>query len=89
MNAPLRVNEALLIAGRAFQPFACVAWAPLDGSGELNLSVEDRTCTRLLGRSKISRTTYCDPQQLAEILQQARRELSQEGFRLSPWSMPE
>ncbi|MBU3057542.1 MULTISPECIES: hypothetical protein [Pseudomonas] len=89
MNAPLRVNEALLIAGRAFQPFQCVAWAPQDGNGELNLSVIDRTCNRLLGRNRISRSIYSDPQRLAEILREARQELCQEGFSLAPWQMPE
>ncbi|MDD5445504.1 MAG: hypothetical protein PHH99_18960, partial [Pseudomonas fluorescens] len=43
MNAPLRINEALLIADRAFQPFQCVAWH--DGNGALSLSVIDRTNT--------------------------------------------
>ena len=38
MNAPLRFNEALLIANHAFKPFQCVAWAPQDGNGELNLA---------------------------------------------------
>ena len=27
MNATLRFNEALLITGRAFQPYQCVAWS--------------------------------------------------------------
>ncbi|BBP82339.1 hypothetical protein thsps21_18450 [Pseudomonas sp. No.21] len=89
MNATLRVNEALIIAGRAFQPFQCVAWAPQDGNGELSLSVIDRTSTRLLGRSKIASSTYCDPQQLASILKQSREELSRKGYSLDPWKMPE
>ena len=29
MNATLRFNEALLITGRAFQPYQCVAWSEL------------------------------------------------------------
>ncbi len=89
MNAPLRVNEALIIAGRAFQPYQCVAWAPQDGSGELSISVIDRTSTRLLGRSKLTTSSYTDPAQLASVLKQSREELSRQGYRLDPWKMPE
>ena len=46
MNTPLRFNEALLIADRAFRPFQCVAWAPQDGTGVVSISVIDRTSTR-------------------------------------------
>ncbi|MGH8354545.1 MAG: hypothetical protein ACRERY_13630 [Pseudomonas sp.] len=89
MNAPLRFNDALLIAGRAFQPFQCVAWAPQDGTGELSLSVIDRTSTRLLGRTQLSRSIYTDPERLAKVLKKSRDELSQQGYDLEPWSMPE
>lgn len=89
MNAPLRFNEALLIADRAFQPFQCVAWAPQDGSGLLSLTVIDRTSTRLLGRTQLTSSIYSDPLQLADVLQKSRDELSQKGFALAPWSMPE
>jgi len=89
MNAPLRFNDALLIADRAFQPFQCVAWAPQDGTGNLSLSVIDRTSTRLLGRTQLSSSIYSDPAQLACVLQQSREQLSQQGFALEPWSMPE
>lgn len=89
MNAPLRFNDALLIADRAFQPFQCVAWAPQDGTGNLSLSVIDRTSTRLLGRTQLSSSIYSDPAQLASVLQQSREQLSQQGFALEPWSMPE
>ena len=87
MNAPLRVNEALLIAGRALQPFQCVAWAPLDGNGELSLTVIDRTSTRI-GHTQIPCTIYSDPAQLAQLLAQVRGELSEDGYTLLPWSMP-
>jgi hypothetical protein len=89
MNAPLRFNEALLIADRAFQPFQCVAWAPQDGTGNLSLSVIDRTSTRLLGRTQLSCSIYSDPVQFADVLKQSRERLSQQGFTLEPWSMPE
>ncbi len=89
MNTPLRFNEALLIASRAFQPFQCVAWAPQDGTGELSLSVIDRTSTRLLGRTQLSRSIYTDPEQLASVLKKSRDELSQQGYDLQPWNMPE
>ncbi|MCR4510114.1 hypothetical protein ACF8PU_06525 [Pseudomonas sp. GLN_6] len=89
MNAPLRFNEALLIADRAFQPFQCVAWAPQDGTGNLSLSVIDRTSTRLLGRTQLSSSIYSDPVQFADVLKQSREQLSQQGFTLEPWSMPE
>ncbi len=88
MNAPLRVNEALLIAGHAFQPFQCVAWAPQDGNGELSLTVVDRTCASI-DRKQVPRSTYCDPAQLAGMIEQVRAELSDKGYVLQPWSMPQ
>ncbi|MDD1969123.1 hypothetical protein ACIPO9_07375 [Pseudomonas sp. NPDC090203] len=87
MNAPLRFNDALLIAGHAFEPFQCVAWSAQDGNGELSLTVVDRTSTRI-GRKQIPSSTYRDPQQLAQALEQARAEISGEGYRLEPWTMP-
>ena len=87
MNAPLRINEALLIADRAFQPFQCVAWAPQDGNGELSLTVIDRTNNRI-GRKQIPSSAYTDPAQLEHVLEEARKELSQEGYALQSWSMP-
>ncbi|AZC26788.1 MULTISPECIES: hypothetical protein [Pseudomonas] len=87
MNAPLRINEALLIADRAFQPFQCVAWAPQDGNGELSLTVVDRTSTRI-GRAQIPCSAYSDPAQLETLLKQARDELSLGGYTLQSWVMP-
>jgi hypothetical protein len=87
MNAPLRFNDALLIAGHAFRPFQCVAWAPQDGDGELSLTVVDRTSARI-GRKQIPSSAYRDPQQLAVFLEQARAEISDEGYSLEPWTMP-
>ncbi|WP_085586911.1 MULTISPECIES: hypothetical protein [unclassified Pseudomonas] len=87
MTAPLRINEALLIANRAFEPFQCVAWAPQDGNGELNLTVIDRTNSQI-GRTKIPSSAYSDPAQLEHLLQRARAELSEEGYTLQSWSMP-
>jgi hypothetical protein len=86
MNAPLRVNEALLIANHAFEPFQCVAWAPQDGNGELSLTVVDRTCNSI-DRLQVPRSTYCDASQLARLLKGARDVLSQKGYSLNPWSM--
>ncbi|KAF0866685.1 hypothetical protein [Pseudomonas sp. LD120] len=87
MNAPLRINEALLIADRAFQPFQCVAWAPQDGNGELSLTVIDRTSKRI-GQTQIPSSAYCDRAQLEGLLKQARAELSQDGYALQSWAMP-
>lgn len=64
MNATLRFNEALLITGRAFQPYQCVAWSELGSDGGLSLSVVDRTGTRLLGRARIPSSAYSDPSSL-------------------------
>ena len=86
MNAPLRINEALLIADRAFQPFQCVAWALQDGS-ELSLAIIDRTNTRISSK-QIPSSAYSDPEQLEHVLEEARAELSQEGYKLQSWSMP-
>lgn len=89
MNSTLRINEALLITGRAFQPFRCVTWADQFGDGSLDLSVLDRTGTRLLGMSGIASTEYSDPARLADLLTQAREELNRDGYRLQEWRMPE
>ena len=87
MNAPLRVNEALLIADHAFEPFQCVAWDVPNGTGELSLAVIDRTSTRI-GSKQVPSSTYSDPQQLAHLIEEVRAELSQKGYDLQPWSMP-
>jgi hypothetical protein len=87
MTAPLRINEALLIADRAFKPFQCVAWAPQDGNGELSLSVIDRTNNRI-GHAQIPSSAYSDPVQLEHLLEQARKALSEDGYTLQSWSMP-
>ncbi|VVN49162.1 hypothetical protein [Pseudomonas fluorescens] len=88
MSTPLRINEALLIVGDAFEPFQCVVWSPQDGNGELSLTVIDRASTRI-GRKQIPRSTYSDPAQLESLLEEARAELRQEGYKLQPWTMPE
>ena len=88
MSSTLRLNDALLITDRAFRPFQCVAWAPQPGSGELSISVIDRSSTRLLGRTKLSASTYSDAEQLASVLQQSRAALSEQGYALEPWTMP-
>ncbi len=88
MNNELRINEALLIAGNAFQPFQCVAWAAQDGYGELSLSVIDRTFGRVLGRTRLASQNYRNPQSLAKALQQSRQDLAEQGYHLEPWSMP-
>jgi len=88
MNTSLRVNEALLIAGRAFQPFQCVAWQPQDGSGAITLAVIDRT-NRRLGQAQLDSRTYADPAQLADAPIQSREQISRQGYALDPWSMPE
>jgi len=88
MSSTLRFNDALLITDRAFRPFQCVAWAPQPGSGELSISVIDRSSTRVLGRTKLSASTYSDAEQLASVLQQSRAALSEQGYALEPWTMP-
>ena len=88
MHATLRFNEALLITGRAFQPFHCVTWVDQGGDGSLDLSVLDRTGTRLLGLTRIPSSAYSDPEQLEGLLNQARDELNREGYRLQEWHMP-
>ncbi|MCS3468839.1 hypothetical protein ACCD10_07460 [Pseudomonas sp. Pseusp122] len=87
MNAPLRFNDVLLIAGNAFKPFQCVAWAPQDGNGVLNLTVVDRMSARI-GRKQIPSSAYSDKAQLANWLEEARAEISNEGYDLKPWTMP-
>ncbi|MNH10710.1 hypothetical protein D3C79_701970 [compost metagenome] len=87
MNAPLRVNEALLIADHAFEPFQCVAWDSPNGTGELSLAVIDRTSTRI-GSKQVSSRIYSDPAQWASLIEEVRAELCEKGYDLQPWSMP-
>lgn len=87
MNAPLRVNDAVLIAGRAFAPLQCVAWAAQDGNGELSLTVVDRTSTRI-DRQQVPSSTYSDPQRLKNFIEQVRASIGQQGYQLRPWAMP-
>lgn len=87
MSTPLRFNEALLITGSAFQPLHCIAWAPQDGNGELNVTFVDRSSTPL-GRARLSSSIYSDPRQLEQELRKSREELSQRGVMLEPWCMP-
>ncbi|MBB4867701.1 hypothetical protein HNP46_006620 [Pseudomonas nitritireducens] len=88
MHATLRFNEALLITGRAFQPFQCVTWVDQGGDGSLDLSVLDRTGARLLGLTHIPSSAYSNRQQLENLLTQAREELNREGHSLQDWHMP-
>lgn len=87
MNAPLRVNEALLIADHAFEPFQCVAWDLPNGTGELSLAVIDRTRTRIGGK-QVSSSVYSDPARLASLIEQVRAEICEKGYALQPWTMP-
>ena len=88
MNAMLRMNEALLIADRAFLPFQCIAWAPQDGTGNLSLSVIDRSSSRLLGRIALPGSSQLDVDQLSAALEKSRNDLLDQGYRLEPWHMP-
>lgn len=87
MSASLRFNDALLIADRAFRPLQCIAWAPQDGNGELNISLVDRSRS-LLGRTRLPSSTYSDPLRLEEELQRSRQDLIERGVVLEPWRMP-
>ena len=88
MNSTLRMNEALLIADRAFLPFQCIAWTPANGSDDLSLSVVDRTSSRLLGRVALTGCSHMDAGQLSAALQKSREDLIEQGYRLEPWQMP-
>ncbi|PTR21460.1 hypothetical protein [Pseudomonas sp. GV085] len=88
MSTALRINEALLIAGHAFEPFQCVAWAAQGGNGELSLTVIDRASTHIC-RKQVPSSAYSDPAQLESLLEEVRAELSQEGYKLQSWTMPE
>lgn len=88
MNTALRMNEALLIADRAFQPFHCVAWTSPNGSGDLSISVIDPSSSRLLGRIALQGCNKMDVSQLSATLQESREALIEQGYRLEPWQMP-
>nr|WP_314483510.1 hypothetical protein [uncultured Pseudomonas sp.] len=87
MNAPLRVNEALLIADHAFEPFHCVAWDAPNGTGDLSLAVIDRTSARI-GSKQVTSQTYSDKAQWLSLIEEVRAELCEKGYHLQPWSMP-
>lgn len=87
MNAQLRVNEALLIADHAFEPFQCVAWDSPNGTGELSLAIIDRTRNRIGGK-QVSSSVYSDPARLASLIEQVRAEICEKGYVLQPWTMP-
>lgn len=89
MPNTLRINDAILIADRAFLPFQCVAWTFQDGNGELSLTVLDRTQNTHLDRTSLPSNIYSDPQQLAKELMKSRTALINKGVVLAPWSMPE
>jgi hypothetical protein len=88
MDATLRVNEALLIAGHAFEPFHCVAWTQPDGDGALSLTVIDDHTSHNLCRTHLPASAYSDPRQLASALEEVRAGLSRHGYSLEPWTMP-
>lgn len=88
MNTTLRMNEALLIADRAFLPFQCIAWTPQDGTGDLSLSVIDRSSSRLLGRIALPGCNQVDAGDLSATLMKSREALINQGYRLEPWQMP-
>lgn len=87
MDATLRVNEALLIAGHAFEPFQCVAWTQQDGDGALSITVIDHTSHNLC-RAQLPASAYSNPARLASALEAVRAGLSSHGHALQPWSMP-
>ncbi len=89
MNAPLRINDALLITDRAFKPFQCVAWTLPEGNGEVSITVVDSALARPLGRCKMSSSVYTDPVKLGEALEQSREQMTRDGIHFSPWHMPE
>ncbi|EIK53767.1 hypothetical protein YO5_15690 [Stutzerimonas stutzeri TS44] len=89
MNAPLRINDALLITDRAFKPFQCVAWTLPEGNGEVSITVVDSALARPLGRCKMSSNVYSDPVKLGEALEQSREQMTRDGIHFSPWHMPE
>ncbi len=86
MNAPLRFNEALLIANHAFTPLQCVAWTPQNGTDELSLTVIDRTSTPLV-KKRLS-SLNIDADQFELLIKEARSELEKQGHQLQGWSMP-
>ena len=90
MTAPLRINEALLIADRAFKPFQCVAWAQQDGNGEkLCITVIDRTNTHLSVTPRSRAVPIAGPGTTRTPASAGpEAELSQDGYQLQSWSMP-
>ena len=88
MSNPLRFNDALLITDRAFKPFQCVAWAPMEGNAELSITVLDGTESRPLGYCKLPSSVYSDSALLAQKLEQTRADLSSKGLQFAPWQMP-
>jgi len=83
----LRINDALLIAQKAFFPLHCIAWAT-EYSGELSLTVIDSATSRVVSRARVKQDDYADARHLGAVLQQARQQILGAGLELPPWQMP-
>lgn len=85
MNAPLRFNEALIIAGYAFKPYQFVTCADQHDGG-FTLSIVDDDGIRLHG-VRVPGAVFSDPTQLKDILESARQSLRHSGHELQDWDM--
>jgi len=83
----LRLDEATSISELAFLPYRGVVSAHADDAS-FALSVLDEDGKQLLSLPHIARTQYSDPIHLAGLLEEARLEMSKDGYALLPWSMP-
>jgi len=83
----ISLDEAISISELAFLPFRGEAIVHSEDAS-FALNVRDEIGVEVLSLPHIARTQYADPIHLAGLLEQARLDLSKDGFSLLPWSMP-
>lgn len=81
------LDEAMSIASQAFLPYRCVT-LPHAEDASFAMRIHDDADREILSVPHVARSQYSDPVRLAGMLEQARLDLSKDGYSLLPWSMP-
>ncbi|WP_313224976.1 hypothetical protein [Stutzerimonas nitrititolerans] len=83
----LTLDQAMKLTTEAFLPCGCVtsANAEEDSYGFTVMSGDGAEVMRVVA---VPNSQYSNPQQLGEMLEQARLDVEDKGCRLEPWTMP-
>jgi hypothetical protein len=84
---PFSCEEARAIVELAFLPLRCETPADTDDAS-FAIRVYGPDDRPVLSVAHVARSQYESPLRLAGVIEQARLELSKDGFALEPWSMP-